>query len=149
MSRHTFFRHVYGPKEGGTRGYHDRAWAEVMRRIGLVPSDTDLPRGKQTGPSVSHFIADGGPFDVACRELLLTGFKISWRDCVRKADAADGDSAPRRGSDREGSKSASRSNTRTKFSCPACSLNAWARPSAQLACLACSTVLSPEKQGVP
>src|SRR6266581_4676149 len=38
------------------RGYHDRQWAEKMWEIGLQPSSTGEPGGKETGQSMSHAI---------------------------------------------------------------------------------------------
>jgi hypothetical protein len=49
----------------GRGPYHNREWAVKMNSIGLVPSHTGEPGGKQTGESVSHYIDDGGPYDAA------------------------------------------------------------------------------------
>jgi predicted SprT family Zn-dependent metalloprotease len=38
------------------RSYHDRQWAGKMREIGLQPSSTGEPGGKETGQSMSHYI---------------------------------------------------------------------------------------------
>ena len=35
----------------------------MMGAIGLIPSDTGAPGGKQTGQKVSHYIAGGGRFE--------------------------------------------------------------------------------------
>lgn len=47
-------------------GYHNKEWAGFMRSVGLIPSDTGAAGGKETGQKVSHYIAPGGPFDLAC-----------------------------------------------------------------------------------
>jgi hypothetical protein len=63
-------------------GYHDREWAAVMRSIGLQPSSTGVPGGAETGYKVSHYIIDGGPFDLA-----YTAFEAAGQDSLRWGDA--------------------------------------------------------------
>lgn len=36
------------------RAYHDKQWAQKMKAIGLYPSTTGEPGGKETGQSVTH-----------------------------------------------------------------------------------------------
>src|SRR5690606_24429339 len=66
------WREEFGPanRKGkkGAPGYHDRVWADKMEAVGLMPSDTDQPGGKRTGFRVGHYVIEGGPFDLACRE---------------------------------------------------------------------------------
>lgn len=59
---------------------HNKEWARKMREVGLEPSSTGLPSGKDTGQSVSHYIQPDGPFIKACRELLAQGFELQWFD---------------------------------------------------------------------
>lgn len=59
---------------------HNKEWAAKMREIGLEPSSTGLPNGKDTGQSVSHFIHPAGRFIASCRELLATGYQLEWFD---------------------------------------------------------------------
>ena len=58
------------------KGYHNREWADRMQEIGLVPSDTAEPGGKQTGQSVSHYINEDGPFAEVTVRLLDFGWVI-------------------------------------------------------------------------
>jgi hypothetical protein len=111
-------------------GYHNRQWADKMDAIGLCPSDTGQPGGARTGQGVSHYIVAGGPFDQACAQLLARGFTLSWHDRARED--------PRR---------TKITNTRTKYSCPGCGLNAWAKPDIVLVCGACDTALEAEAAG--
>lgn len=131
-------RHEFGPRNRkggrGSRGYHDRAWARVMLAVGLVPSHTGLPGGRQTGGSVSHYAIVGGAFDLACRELLIGGFAINWRGSLDHAQAADKAAGWLEGP-------AASSQTRSRFVCAACGQKAWARASARLACLPCNLTL--------
>jgi len=59
---------------------HNRQWAAKMREVGLEPSSTGLPNGKDTGQSVSHYIRPDGPYIRACRELLGQGYALQWFD---------------------------------------------------------------------
>jgi hypothetical protein len=49
--------------------YYNREWAEKMADVGLIPSVTGLPGGKETGQGVKHYIEEGGRFERAFREL--------------------------------------------------------------------------------
>lgn len=110
-------------QEHGTPGrgrYHNQEWAAKMIALGLHPSDTGQPGGKTTGDRVSHYIVDGGPYAVAVAKLLGTGFVLNWKStepipAQRVAKAA----------------------SKTKYSCPDCGLNAWAKPDQQLICGEC------------
>ena len=50
------------------RSYHDRQWAAKMKEIGLQPSTTGEPGGKETGQTVTHYIVKGGAFAQADRQ---------------------------------------------------------------------------------
>lgn len=62
------WEHAFG--KDYNKGSHTKEWAHKMEMIGLIPSSTGEPGGKQTGRNVSHYIQIGGPFDTACTELL-------------------------------------------------------------------------------
>lgn len=59
---------------------HNKEWAQKMREVGLEPSSTGLPSGKDTGQSMSHYIQPDGRFIKSCRELLANGFELHWFD---------------------------------------------------------------------
>jgi hypothetical protein len=59
------------------KSYHDKAWGTMMKEVGLYPSSTGAPGGRETGWRVSHFVVPGGPFERAVAELMDAGFKIS------------------------------------------------------------------------
>ncbi|MGE0827646.1 MAG: SprT-like domain-containing protein [Candidatus Binatia bacterium] len=115
-------------------GYHNREWAEKMGRVGLIPSDTGEPGGNRTGQRVSHYIQEDGPFAKACQSLLATGFVVSWHD--RAQDDAEGRARARQ-----------KANTRTKYTCPGCGLNAWARAQAVFRCGVCDEALLAQDAG--
>jgi SprT-like family len=74
---HLWQEHMGKPGRGK---YHNQEWADKMLAIGLCPSHTGKPGGKQTGDQVDHFIVKNGKFLTSCKALLGTDFKISWYD---------------------------------------------------------------------
>ncbi|MFZ1427403.1 MAG: SprT-like domain-containing protein [Geminicoccaceae bacterium] len=109
-------------------GYHNREWAGLMRAVGLIPSDTGAPGGKETGQSVTHYIEPAGRFEQACAELIQQGFGVPyvelWADeAARKKKAA----------------------SKTKYTCPACAVNAWAKPETRLICGDCEELMLGEE----
>lgn len=113
--------HVWQQTHGKppTRCYHDRQWAAKMKEIGLHPSATGQPGGKETGQSVTHYIIPGGPYAKAYAKLAATGLRLDWQ------------SAP------AGQQAKAKKASKTKFSCRECGQNAWAKPDAQLICGDC------------
>jgi hypothetical protein len=103
------------------RGYHDRQWAAKMKEVGLYPSDTAQPGGKETGQNMGHYIIEGGPFSTAFAKLQATGFKLRWQSRSAEADPT-----------RKAKKA-----SKTKFTCLECGQNAWAKPDALLICGEC------------
>jgi hypothetical protein len=59
---------------------HNREWSEKMVSIGLIPSHTALPGGRQTGRTMTHYILPGGPFITVCNRLVESGFHLGWLD---------------------------------------------------------------------
>src|SRR5436305_2452125 len=70
--------HVWQQTHGkaARRGYHDRQWAGKMRAIGLQPTATGEPGGKETGQTVSHYIIPNGCYAKAYAKLAATGFQV-------------------------------------------------------------------------
>jgi len=102
------------------RCYHDREWAAKMKGIGLQPSTTGEPGGKETGQSVTHYILPDGQFGRAYAELAATGFRLNWQ------------SVPFNAGERK-----KKTASKTKYTCPTCGTNAWAKPQARIICGAC------------
>jgi hypothetical protein len=113
--------HVWQQTHGKppTRCYHDKQWAAEMKEIGLQPSTTGAPGGKETGQSVTHYIVAGGPYARAYAKLKVTGFQLHWQSVPRDAQAK------------------AKKASKTKFTCPDCGQNAWAKPDALLICGDC------------
>ena len=112
------WQHHFG--KPSRNGYHNREWGRQMREIGLVPTATGAPGGKETGPRMSHMIEPNGAFAHSCEALITTGAVINWHDPHVESLAAR-----------------MKRNTRAKFTCPGCGQNAWAKPGAALACSDC------------
>jgi predicted SprT family Zn-dependent metalloprotease len=103
-------------------GYHNREWAAMMRAVGLIPT-TGEPGGKQTGQQVGHCIEPGGLFAVACAELVEEhGFTVPY---VELWDEAEREAREKKAA------------SKTKYTCPSCGVNAWAKPETSLICGAC------------
>ena len=108
------WQHHYGKPP--RKGYHDRQWAAKMHEIGLIPSVNGEPGGKETGQKVSHYIEENGRYAQAVSKLLaehpaiLYSDRSSENDAIRKKKAA----------------------SKTKYTCPGCGLNAWAKPDTPL-----------------
>jgi predicted RNA-binding Zn-ribbon protein involved in translation (DUF1610 family) len=102
------------------RSYHDRQWAAKMREIGLQPTSTGEPGGQETGQSITHYILAGGAYAKAYARLKASGFQLHWESA-------------REGCQTQAKKKASK----TKFTCPQCGQNAWAKPDAALICGEC------------
>jgi hypothetical protein len=110
------------------RCYHNKQWAGEMKRVGLHPSDTGAPGGKETGNTVRHYIIAGGPFHVAAMKLAETPLAFSWGDAPlrwRLGRASEDDGRGQAG-------------VRVKFTCPACQANAWGKSSLKLLCRSCN-----------
>lgn len=107
--------------------YHNKEWARKMWLVGLVPSDTEGPGGKETGQSMSHYVRQGGPFEKACSTFLSTNAGFLYQD--RSAE----DEKTRR----------KKVQSKTKYSCPGCELNAWAKPNVHLLCGECEEEMEP------
>lgn len=118
----------------GRMGYHCREWADRMISIGLQPSNTGRPGGRQTGYQMTHFIIEHGPFDILTHELIDDGFRLSWLETdVPVADLAPVKAPP--------SPENSDGSHRWKYTCPTCGFNAWAKPHAPVGCWRCQVAM--------
>lgn len=127
------WQHHYGRPSRGA--YHNKEWAAEMRRIGLQPSQTGRPGGRDTGQQMTHFIIGGGRFEQAALKLAAAPLAVSWFD-------ADGvflfpnpvhDPLLSPGSE----------SRRTKFTCTDCGNSAWGKASLNLICGDCERGMLP------
>ncbi len=105
--------------EPGRGRYHNKQWAAKMREVGLLPTDTGLPGGKETGQRVTHIIDERGPYARAYAKLEASGAAFLYHD--------------RQDEQTRQKKAASK----TKYTCPTCHANAWAKPKTALICGDC------------
>jgi hypothetical protein len=103
---------------GKTYRGHDKQWAEMMKAVGLQPFNVKNPE-KETGPSCSDRPIPGGAFEVCFgelpKELLLPFVHVRIPDKDKAAKTA----------------------SKTKYTCPECETNAWAKPDTNLMCGDC------------
>jgi predicted RNA-binding Zn-ribbon protein involved in translation (DUF1610 family) len=102
------------------KSYHDRQWAAKMKEIGLQPTTTGEAGGSETGQSVTHYIIEGGSYARAFKKLKASGFALHWQSAPESRGQAKAKKA-----------------SKTKFTCPDCGQNAWAKPDAALICGEC------------
>jgi predicted SprT family Zn-dependent metalloprotease len=107
-------------------GYKNREWAQMMKAVGLVPSSTGAPGGKETGYSVSYYIDPQGKFAGVAQKLIERGLKIRWGD-IPAGGSADGPAG------RSGA-SNPKSGKRVKYVCPECGRNAQSSHDASFLC---------------
>lgn len=132
----------------GRRGYHNKEWAAHMESIGLMPSNSGEVGGKKTGEQMTHYIIDGGPFDLACAELLTREFRLSWLDrfpperprpALPSAGAGDDDEGDDDGQDLAGlvelpPETPVNKSNRVKYRCPTCNAQVWGKPNLAVLC---------------
>jgi predicted SprT family Zn-dependent metalloprotease len=118
----------------GTPGrgrYHNSEWADKMEAIGLIATHTGTPGGnRRTGQTMTHYIIIGGPFDLACGELLAGGARLEWQS-------------------REWNRNVGKKKIRSsknKYTCPQCGLNAWAKPDVFILCGECDQRLESQHE---
>ncbi len=119
------WQHHYG--EPPRKGYHDKQWAAKMREIGLIPSSSGEEGAKETGQKMTHLIEENGRFARAVTKLLEEHPAILYSD--------------RSENNPERKKKAA---SKTKYTCPTCGLNAWAKPDAPLVCGTCQEQMQAE-----
>ena len=112
------WQHHYG--KPARKGYHDKQWAAKMHEIGLIPTATGEEGGKETGQKMTHFIEENGLFARVVAKLLVEHPAILYHD------RSETDTARKK-----------KAASKTKYTCPDCGLNAWAKPDAPLVCGTC------------
>lgn len=120
------WQHHYGNPP--RKGYHDRQWAAKMHEIGLIPMANGELGGKETGQKVTHRIEANGRFASAVSKLLAENPAMLYHD---------------RSNENEKERK-TKSASKTKYTCPVCSLNAWAKPEVQLVCGTCQEPMEAE-----
>lgn len=130
------WQHHFG--KPGRRAYHNKEWSAKMQDVGLMPSDTGQVGGKKTGEKMSHVIKHDGRFQEVCGGLVQTGFVIPYVELWDEGEKS-GVTSP-------GGRITKKATTRTKYTCPDCYLNAWAKPNIKLMCGECETHMEAQEE---
>lgn len=125
------WQHHFG--KPSRRTYHNKEWAAKMRSLGLIPSDTGAPGGHDVGQKMSHYVETGGLFDQACTPYLAKSGAFLYHD--------------RAGDDAGAGTRRKKAASKTKYTCPECGLNAWAKPDAHLLCGDCQHNMAAKAEG--
>jgi ribosomal protein S27AE len=107
----------------GSKGHHNKEWVKLMERVGLIPSNTGEPGGKQTGRQMTHYVEEGGAFEVSMHKLIADGFSLPYFTQPRAAAEKKKDLS------------------KVKFTCPCCGDKAWAKASMRLVCGECDETM--------
>lgn len=130
--------HVWQAHFGKTsrNGYHNKQWGKQMIAVGLHPSETGQPGGKETGQSMSHYVIDNGPFSDLVTKLHSQQIHIAWQ--TPNNEPNPNTIAPGKPTTKKpGSKA-----TKTKYTCPDCSINVWGKGGLKLACVECDKCMA-------
>jgi hypothetical protein len=114
------WQHMYGKPSKG--GYHNREWSTKMKIIGLYPSSTGKPGGKETGHQMMDYALPDGAFSKAVAKLAASGWRLNLQSAPRLGSRAGGPSS------------------KTKFTCPSCGFNVWCKPDGEPACKTCGYI---------
>lgn len=120
----------------GRRGYHNKEWGRLMKRVGLYPSNTGKPGGKETGQQMMDYVIKGGPFDTACAELQRRGFSLDWAE-IGGTKKAEGEL------EEPDSPAKPDKSNRIRFICAGCTAKAWGKPSLKIICGRCKLDMQP------
>lgn len=109
-------------------GYHDREWAGKMTEVGLIPSDTGEPGGKQTGQRMTHYVERGGAFRKAF-EAMPDDIALPWvtggLEPAAKPEPA-------------------KNKNKVKYACTGCAANVWGKPGLSVVCGECEEPFTEE-----
>ncbi|MCW3100317.1 MAG: hypothetical protein JWL77_5935 [Chthonomonadaceae bacterium] len=105
-----------------SRGHCNKQWAAQMRKIGMIPTDTGAPGGKEIGRRMTCYVEAGGAFERACSTFLASNAAILYQD---------------RTSEEEEAMRRKKAASKTRYTCPGCRANAWAKPDIALVCGTC------------
>jgi hypothetical protein len=112
-------------------GYHDRAYAAAMKRIGLIFSETDEIGGKETGEKLNVFVVEDGPFDRCAKAFLAEEEAVFYQDRA-PVDEAEAERIQKQRQKRN----------KTAYRCACGKVTAWSKPDINLFC-DCLTKMTP------
>jgi len=154
------YQHHYG--NPGRARYHNKELADIARNVGLIFSDTGRPGGRPTGDSMSDYVDEEGPFEVACKKLLSTKFALSWLDrfpisienmATTKHQLSEEVDVPMSDQDLERLEinvvdHVTRKKSTFAYTCPICAVKAWGKPNLLIGCLTCNEPMKIEGEKI-
>lgn len=124
-----FSQHIRGTQ--GRKAYHNRDFARQCHSVGLTPKSPNSE--SDTGQTITTTVDPGGKAHVAIANMPDDAvFPWLSSDC--------GSPDPNNPSDRPPTDNGN-SGKRSKYTCPVCGLNAWAKPGVKIDCHPCDQVL--------
>lgn len=139
--------HVWQQECGtpGKGGYHNAEWAQKMLTVGLSPVSVDRP-GTMLGYAVTHEIVPDGPFAKWWKTVSGLGPLLGWQSgAPSPVPPPTGPAVPPTPAPPDDTPRAkAKRRSKTKYTCPVCGQNAWAKPSADLVCGRDGEVMEPE-----
>ena len=127
-------------------GYHNKEWAVKMKELGLIPSSTGNPGGKQTGQKMTHYIEDGGGYQKAFNRMpkkhMLPFTSLEgeiMKSLIEGLEGSDNEVDERKKRLR---KLRPVSRKKTKYSCPNCKANVWGKPELKIRCENCDELFA-------
>lgn len=125
-------------------GYHNKEWAAKMKEVGLIPSNTGKPGGKETGQQMTHYIEERGPYQRAFEKMpegYILPFTSLDRELMKSLIEGSSGSSGSGGDENERTKRLRKlhppSRKKTKYSCPGCKANVWGKPDLKIRCVEC------------
>lgn len=101
-----------------SKSHHNKEWATKMKEIGLYPSSTGEPGGKETGQKVSHYIIENGAFQ--------KHFSVMPNDYLLPFLCSQ-----------EMSGKVAKNKNKTKYTCNGCETNIWGKADLNIICEEC------------
>ena len=150
-------------KDKPRKSYHNAEFAQKMESIGLMPSSTGEKGGHKTGQKMSDYLIKGGQLDKQIKKIVSNGFTIRWTSFetahqIKKTQQQlqSDEELIKLGvntelltavanikfvQEGEPTTSKPKTNSKTKFTCPECQQNAWAKPTAYINCGLCELTM--------
>lgn len=124
------YQYTLGVKKGRRTPYHDKEFARIMERVGLICSSTGKPEGKKTGIRMTHYILEGGVFEKLTQnapETLKSPFTLNNNFFRRENDSNE--------------EKVKMQKQKIKYECPLCNTKVWGKPNLEIRCIPCNTNL--------
>ena len=124
------YQYTFGVKKGRKSAYHDKEFANIMERIGLICSSTGRPGGKKTGIAMSDYIQEGGIFEKLTQnapEILKAPFTLNKTIFKRENDSNE--------------EKVKMQKQKIKYECSLCNTKVWGKPNLEIRCIPCNTNL--------